>query len=269
MSLKRSLKKYLNRADAKRLLEHKKNYLSLTRSSEETTSTSSKIGGYGYLPTTIPYPLNPDKQPLSLLAQINFSEMPSLQFFPTEGILAFYIDSFDDLEGSDFDDRTNQIGFRVYYFKDTLLPCYSKQEITRLFSVFQNLDMYHVVQYEEKLIPNLAETVPLGDHVEFTQVFGESFYDYYKKNLHGDTEAETFAFNYSFGTKIGGFPAFTQADPREYDTELEDYFNVLLFQLDSDPKNVDWGGGGIGNFFINQQDLINRDFSTILYNWDC
>lgn len=78
MSLKRSLKKYLNRADAKRLLEHKKNYLSLTRSSEETTSTSSKIGGYGYLPTTIAYPLNPDKQPLSLLAQINFSEMPSL-----------------------------------------------------------------------------------------------------------------------------------------------------------------------------------------------
>lgn len=26
---------------------------------------------------------------------------------------------------------------------------------------------------------------------------------------------------------------------------------------------------GVANFFINQKDLEKRDFSRILYNWDC
>ena len=26
---------------------------------------------------------------------------------------------------------------------------------------------------------------------------------------------------------------------------------------------------GVGNFFINREDLLRRDFSRILYNWDC
>ena len=25
----------------------------------------------------------------------------------------------------------------------------------------------------------------------------------------------------------------------------------------------------MGNFFINREDLLRRDFSRILYNWDC
>ncbi len=30
-----------------------------------------------------------------------------------------------------------------------------------------------------------------------------------------------------------------------------------------------WGDAGVGNFFINREDLKRRDFSKILYNWDC
>ncbi|WP_323176133.1 DUF1963 domain-containing protein [Pantoea ananatis] len=30
-----------------------------------------------------------------------------------------------------------------------------------------------------------------------------------------------------------------------------------------------WGMSGVGNFFINKQDLINRDFSNVIFNWDC
>ena len=30
-----------------------------------------------------------------------------------------------------------------------------------------------------------------------------------------------------------------------------------------------WGDVGVCNFFIHPQDLAKRDFSKVLYNWDC
>jgi uncharacterized protein YwqG len=72
-----------------------------------------------------------------------------------------------------------------------------------------------------------------------------------------------------FGHKIGGYPAFTQYDPREEDDEL----SVLLFQLDSEYGNgktkVMWGDAGICGFFCTQSELRERDFSRVFYTWDC
>ncbi len=42
--------------------------------------------------------------------------------------------------------------------------------------------------------------------------------------------------------------------------------------MDSDGKNyIMWGDTGVGNFFISEKDLKDRNFSSsmILYNWDC
>ncbi|WP_140916353.1 DUF1963 domain-containing protein, partial [Listeria monocytogenes] len=52
------------------------------------------------------------------------------------------------------------------------------------------------------------------------------------------------------------------------------HHDTLLFQLASEDFDesrmaIMWGDCGVGNFFINKQDLINRDFSNIMYNWDC
>ena len=47
---------------------------------------------------------------------------------------------------------------------------------------------------------------------------------------------------------------------RDYDT--------LLLQIDSDDYIL-WGDCGIGNFFIPKKSLIEKDFSNVLYNWDC
>ena len=51
------------------------------------TARQSKIGGQPYLPLDAGYPRNPYRQPLTLLAQINFAEMSPLPGFPTSGIL--------------------------------------------------------------------------------------------------------------------------------------------------------------------------------------
>ena len=77
---------------------------------------------------------------------------------------------------------------------------------------------------------------------------------------------ETFAGD---GHKIGGYPFFTQTDPRDEDDEYEEY-EVLLFQMDSDTEaDIMWGDMGVANFFIKEKDLRNLDFSDVLYNWDC
>ena len=30
-----------------------------------------------------------------------------------------------------------------------------------------------------------------------------------------------------------------------------------------------WGDSGVANFFINKEDMKNKKFDNILYNWDC
>lgn len=72
--------------------------------------------------------------------------------------------------------------------------------------------------------------------------------------------------------QLGGYPYFTQEDPRN-GTEYED-LDVLLFQLDTDGGKevgdlVMWGDSGVCNFFISREALKRRDFSRVCYNWDC
>lgn len=71
------------------------------------------------------------------------------------------------------------------------------------------------------------------------------------------------------GSRMGGYPAFAQNDPRPDDWEQH---TVLLFQLDSsytDEIVIEWGDGGVANFFITPEQLKALDFSDVVYNWDC
>ena len=49
--------------------------------------------------------------------------------------------------------------------------------------------------------------------------------------------------------------------------------NKLFIQLDSlyDSKEdiLMWGDSGVANFFITDEDLKNRNFEDVIYNWDC
>ena len=64
-----------------------------------------------------------------------------------------------------------------------------------------------------------------------------------------------------------GYSFFTQEDPR-YNKKYKDY-DTLLLQIDSEGEYVLWGDAGIGNFFITKKSLLEKDFTNILYNWDC
>ena len=78
--------------------------------------------------------------------------------------------------------------------------------------------------------------------------------------------------NCSFEAMIGGYPEFTQFDPRQYDKYKK--YNVVLFELNSNryPKreiDIMWGDSGTGTFMIPMEKLKALDFSDVIYNFDC
>ncbi|MDM5230420.1 YwqG family protein [Lysinibacillus pakistanensis] len=229
----------------------------------KTSLFESKFAGSPYFPLSMEYPKNSDGQPLKLLAQINFEEVPNhLSKFPEEGILQFFIDSFDDVLGMDFGNGQNQKGFRVIYHERIV------NDASQLIQDFSFLeakkdDMYFPVEKEMALTFEVAyEPLSIDDFRSddhYASILGniedDALEDAFYETLTGD------------GHKIGGYPFFTQDDPRAYGDYQQS--TVLLLQIDSVGDHIMWGDCGVGNFFITEEELQKKDFSKVLYNWDC
>lgn len=213
-----------------------------------------------------------EKKPLRFLGQLNFSEIPALEGFPDEGILQFFI-SGDATYGLNFENRSDQKGFRVIYHEHVTEDAAALQsamptegvEWSDSFPVEEEMKLRFEkasmpmtswdFRFDKLLLEAYNEThvipIPALDRVE------ENVFD----KVYDKLESE--------GHRVGGYPAFTQLDPREYDEAFKEH-TVLLFQLDSDPEHgISWGDSGVCNFFIRPEDLAKRDFSNVLYNWDC
>ncbi|EPG7577768.1 MULTISPECIES: YwqG family protein [Providencia] len=233
----------------------------------------SRVGGMPYLPLNEKYPTNSEGTPLKLLAQINFAQMPKLENYPEKGILQFFIGG-DDLYGADFDDRQNQEDFRVVYWEDIIEdPNQLTQDFSEVIAA-HNDDYYTPVDCQCRIEYALAEQYISIDDFQFGQkILGvDNLYDY-EDQFEGedfyDEWVEPYSDAFASGAHcIGGYPFFTQTDPRTYEEEIQQY--ELLLQIDSDHEvDILWGDIGVGNFFIHPDDLKKRDFSRVVYNWDC
>ena len=206
------------------------------------------------------YPLDSEGNRMRLLAQINFSEVPHLEDYPESGILQFFIMAEDDVFGMDFDNLISQKDFRVVFHE------YIHEELMETnfekFNITQH-DWFPVLHESKMKFEVLEEAVSPEDY-KFVKYFGAEAY-----NLFTDDEFEEYYNKFSStGHKIGGYAFFTQYDPRMQD-EYKDY-EYLLLQLDSDDSiDMLWGDCGVANFFITKDDLKRRDFSKVLYTWDC
>ncbi|GAA0182114.1 YwqG family protein [Clostridium sediminicola] len=260
LELPKQLKEYENT-----IKKSIKPFIRVTSKKTKTTLWESKIGGYPYFPRSNEnYPKDKNGKPMRILAQINFSELPHIGLFPSEGILQFYISAEDDVYGMNFDDGRCQDNFRVIYHKEIIQ---NKDELVEDFSFLDNLDdKYFPVSEEGRMIFSKdSEPVSIEDY-QFENYIGTSAYSFFDEF---DQEAEDFYYENFLGDghKIGGYAYFTQCDPRE--SELSDY-EILLLQLDSDDNlNMMWGDCGVANFFIKREDLLNLNFNNVLYNWDC
>lgn len=230
--------------------------------SRNTRPWESKVGGMPYLPQSTAWPKSPDGRELVFLAQLNFAEMPPLPPFPEKGIVQFYI-SDDDLYGMDFDNGENPDTFRVLFFEEIEASASALQNHIPLRSFDEDLLPHHP-EISHPLSFELAEeVVPITDYC-FYQYFGGDFFRQFGEqewDVMGAYEKAVRA----QGHKIGGYAYFTQDDPRRREDPM-----LLLFQLDSDEQmDLMWGDMGVGHFFIREKDLLAKDFSRVLYDWDC
>lgn len=245
--------------------------------------TDSKLGGIPYLPVGAEFPVDDKGRQLKLLAQINCKDLEGMDDYPQKGLLQFFI-VMDDCYGLD-----NPNNVVIYYDEinenikeEDILEKYKpyvecapfEGEFKMKFSFSEegitlgdfNFDEIFVNKYNELFPDNKIECFwDLEEELDYSK---EVFYDDDFDNIMEELDDIILG----IGSKIGGYPYFTQSDPRE-DNNFDKY-DTLLLQIDSiesEKGNVQvmWGDSGVCNFFINKEKLKNLDFSDVLYNWDC
>ena len=224
---------------------------------------STKFGGKPYWPKGKTYPVSDDGVKLTLLAQLNFEELPSLDQYPTSGLLQFFLKD-DDLCGMDFDKPIEEVisspsGYRVIYHS-----VIDKNELSLEQDLPEVTDSsYLPISREYRVEFALDNEMPSPTDYRYEKYASDPFE--YQEDL-----ANYIFDNFSAeGSKIGGYADFTQEDPRI--AEPEDNW-LLLFQMDSESvgnSEIIWGDMGVGNFFIDKAALENKEFSKVWYNWDC
>ena len=179
----------------------------------------------------------------------------------------------DDVSGLNFDDNTLQDTFRVLYYKEPDRTV-TEEEVRRKVQRFssEEKDDFPVIgcyglAFSAEMDPLSSSDYRFEDRIK--ELVWQDYPEEAESLLENiddcmDEDGE----DWGGGHKIGGYPGFTQWDPRGNG----DTHDVLLFQLDSDMGtnwNILWGDCGICNFFINRKKLKNCDFSDVIYNWDC
>lgn len=249
-----------------------KPFLSLKLTDTAPKLCESKVGGLPYIPSGGDIPCDENGGALRMLAQIDCSQLKALPDFPDSGLLQFWI-------GQDVNwGYEKKKGSRVIWY-DTVDPSVTEEQVKAklasaplpadyddcfpvngTYGIEFTLSSDYMAACNSHFAPMFTEMFnaetpgePIGHPDDLGDDIGEMIWEQLK----------------SEGDKIGGYPGFTQNDPREEDDDR----TVLLLQLDSisdDGKNrVMWGDLGIGVFLCTPEELKARDFSNVLYHWDC
>ena len=219
---------------------------------EKLSFTQSKFLGKPYLPMTTTYPKDKLDNPMILLAQINFSEIPHIENYPAEGILQFFISPTDWYDMADY-----QI-----LFHQTIENEYQTDFSFLTEKLYEDSPIY----CEHKLMFEKIIEYGCSEDFRFDMDFnGENYYDYQEK-LTDEQKTEMESIIDGTGHKIGGYAYFTQSDIRDYNENKKE--DILLLQIDTD-EEIMFGDSGVANLFINPKSLKEKDFSKAWFNWDC
>jgi uncharacterized protein YwqG len=222
------------------------------REGESLPLAQSKFLGTPCLPVEVAYPLDKRGKPMLLLAQINFAEAPTLEHYPTDGILQLFVSATDWYGMEDY---------RVLFH-----PSPASEPQTDF--GFLTPDLYEDSPiYVEHALTFTKETEygGVGDCRCNLTFDGKDYYEY-QDTLTEAQQEELDACCNNAGHKIGGYAFFTQQDPRGC-TEGENA-DVLLLQIDTD-EEIMFGDSGVAHLFISPEALRNQQFDQAYFNWDC
>ena len=230
----------------------------------------TRLGG---APIDADVPLDREGNRMFLLAAIWCSEVRGVPDFPERGVLRFYI-SGNDYYGLDIDKPNVQNDFRVLYDEDEDKFDGSLRDDPELPDHFPVKHVYPV-----RLSPAMGSI--LSSDYRFNEAMNAALKKAGLEKGEFDLSDEEYDLIYDEnsygGHRIGGYPCFTQDDPRDVGDSLQKY-DTLLLQIvshtmpDEDGKEEDlimFGDSGGCQFFIPREKLRERDFSDVLYNWDC
>lgn len=233
----------------------------------------SKLGGDFYWPYAWDsYPRDAKGTLMIPLIQINFDQVPELVSFPTSGILQIFISGMGHnmyAYGLNYSNFRDSSGYKVIYHSEIMRDENNVFQISRI----------------DNLLPKANRTTPYELDKSFkirfmpsTQIIELNDFRFPKllKEIHDNEEL----WNAYEGmepradlnlSQMGGYPSIYQADPREDEKDRNDL--ILLLQIHSfeyeDDFPLMWGDLGVAHFFININDLKAKDFSKVIYSWEC
>lgn len=242
---------------------------------------ASKFRGQPYWPKDRDYPADPEGNPMVMLVQLNFAELPKLPEYPTTGIVQFFIAVGSEgnellgmrLDGSSRDGPAyldvlrDQSYFRVVYHEavepddDALradLPMFDDPELP--------------IPLEGAVESELSDSYVQTSDYRFKRIFALDYETYYESVIKKDysivRQYRNFLGDHRIAV-IGGYSRAKQGfDPRSL-VPNEDW--LVLLSIDTTPENeieMMWEDGGVANWWIKREDLQRRDFSRVIYYWD-
>ena len=256
--------------------------------------TASKCGGVPYLPAGALAPTNQDGKPLGMVAQINCAELPKNELYPKTGILQFWLDPYDELGlGADLKNPVSQVNTRVIYYPNLeetnpcahtlVMPDQEKQTEMEFMAWSVHMDQGWEIGlsfeeasegitpqnwwvYQSRFVELWNELYPQQPIGDFTGVDAYAPTDEERPSVMFYRDIDQRSYH-----KLGGHPEFTQQDPRQEHDGLDNYtINLLtMFSEDAEKFVTVWGDQGTANWLITPEQLKNRDFSKVLFEWSC
>lgn len=224
----------------------------------------SRLLGPAYLLDGEQWPRDDSGEPLQFLAQINFADCASLDGYPRDGVIQFFI-GIDDLFGADFDNLLG--GQRLV----RVIPADAKGALRNRPPISRDDEYLYTPSQSDAVRERgmMLVAIPFEDRMDLSNK--EADQRFFAMSDEHDLDPLYEAVDEIDQTRdlchhTGGFPAFTQSDIR-HDAAYEDFDHVLL-RLTSDDILM-WGDAGECVFMMRSDDLARGDFDKVAYSWDC
>lgn len=253
---------------------------------DDLSLEESKFGGFPFVPLGGAIPTNAEGSQLALLAQINCAQLPENNMYPSDGWLQIWCLE-DEMYGFCSDTIQPETNQKVLYIPagtqgeplervEAMYQPYGDEECPLWFVDDQGaiwgmrLSFTHGQQGITYSDGRFRDLFLDRWNKRYPEQAVENFYDLPDEIFENVVDIHD---GPDCAHQLGGYPYFTQYDPRfEYRSSEATKYTELLFQIDSqfDTKwDLCWGDAGVRNFFISRENLEALDFSDLLYNFDC